>query len=299
MQRTASLLILILAVVSAEKASALGVLPADGCPAGRAVEANLDRLGVLASLSQLGTAEIQVQGTLLHIAFRDPGGKHLGVRVVEAAGDCAARATLAAAVISAFAGEWAPTALAAPGQSAKPVPPSITPAAAPAPRRWYAELGALGFGIHDGDVGGWGLGGRADLGLGMGLLTVLVEHAGDRQRALGTGKGAYSFSRAGLGIGIRQQWSQAFVDATLAPMLVRLSLQGMDLLSPRTTTDWQFALAVQARVGARVQWLRPFLFLGASYAVPPQQMGLSDRDVKVPLSSVNVHAGLGLSVAPR
>jgi hypothetical protein len=299
MQRFVSLVILLLAVASADEASALGVLPADGCPAGRAVEANLERLGVLESLSRLGTAELQMQQTGLRIAFRDPGGKYLGERVVEAAGDCATRATLAAAVISAFAGEWAPTALASPGPTAEPAPPPAAPATPTAQRRWSAELGALGFGIHDGDAGGWGVGGRADIALGMGLFTVLVEHAGDRQRALGTGQGAYSFTRGGLGIGLRQQWSQAFLDATLAPTLVRLSMQGMGLLSPRGTTNWQFALAAQVRVGARVQWLRPFLFVGADYAVPPQQMALSDRDVKVPLSSVNAQAGLGISVLLR
>lgn len=296
MLRTASFVLLLLAVASAAKASALGVLPADGCPAGRAVEANLERLGVLESLSRLGTARLQVQGTLLHIAFLDPGGKYLGVRVVEAAGDCATRATLAAAVISAFVGEWAPTALRTPEPPAAPATATRAPEAANSVHRWYGELGGSAFGIHDGDVGGWGLGARADLGLGIGLLTVLVEHAGDRQQTLGTGKGVYSFTRAGLGIGFRQQWSRGFWDATLAPMLVRLSLEGMDLLSPRQVTNWQFAQTAQVRVGAKVQRLRLFLFVGASYAVPPQQMGLADRDAKVPLSPVNMQAGLGISV---
>jgi len=296
MQRGASLLILVLAVGFADQASALGVLPAEGCPAGRAVEANLEHLGVLEILSQLGTAEIQVERTELHIAFRDPGGKFLGERVVDAAVDCATRASLAAAVISAFAGEWTPTALAAPVVSAEPATVSRTSSAPATPRRWHAELGAQAFGIHDGDVASWGFGGRADLGLGMGLLTLLFEHTGDRQQTLGTGKGAYSFTRAGLGIGVHRQGSQAFWDATVMPMLVRLSLEGVGLLSPRQTTDWQLALAAQARVGARVQWMRPFLFVGASYAVPPQQMGLSDRDAKVPLSSVEVQAGLGVSL---
>lgn len=296
MQRAASLLILVLAVAFADEASALGVLPTDGCPAGRAVEANLEHLGVLEILSQLGTAEIQVARTELHIAFRDPGGKFLGERVVEAAGDCATRASLAAAVISAFAGEWTPTALAAPGAPAEPATVSRSSATPTSPRRWHAELGAQAFGIHDGDVAGWGFGGRADLGLGTGLLTMLFEHTGDRQQTLGTGKGAYSFTRAGLGIGIHRQGPQAFWDATLMPMLVRLSLEGLELLSPRKTTDWQLALAAQARVGARVQWMRPFLFVGASYAVPPQQMGLADREGKVSLSSVEVQAGLGVSV---
>lgn len=299
MQRAASLLFLILAVAWNEEAWALGVWPADGCPAGRAVEANLERLGVLEILSQLGSAEIQVQRTELHIWFRDRAGKSLGVRVVEAAGDCSTRATLATAVISAFAGEWSPTALPAPEEPAEPAAPKTsppTPAAATAVRRWQAELGAMGFAIHDGDVAGWGAGGRADLGLGTALLTVLVEHAGEREQALGTGHGRYSFTRAGLGVGIHRQGTQAFWDASLMPMVVHLSLEGAELLTPRTTTHWQLALGAQARVGARVQWLRPFLFVGASYAVPPQQMGLSDRDVKVPLSSVNVQAGLGISV---
>jgi hypothetical protein len=297
MQRVCSLVILTLAVlVFVEEASARGVSPADGCPAGSAVEANLARLGVLDVLSRLGTAEIQGQGTELRIWFRDHQDKSLGVRVVDAAGDCATRAALATAVISAFAGEWAPTALAARGESGEPKRSSPGPTAASAQRRWHAELGAMAFGIHDGDVAGLGFGGRVDVGFGVGLATVLFEHSGERRQGLGTGRGAYRFTRAGVGGGVHQQWPRWFWDATLAPMLTRLSLEGVDLLRPRSTTEWQLALAAQARLGARVRWLRPFVFVGASYAVPAQQMTLADRDVKVSLSPVNFQAGLGLAV---
>ena len=297
------------------------VFPNDGCPSSDAIDANLEGLGALALLAQLGTAEVRVQEPSLHVFFRDRRGESLGVRVVTATSDCGTRAALAAAVIAAFVGEWAQTKL-ADAVSRPAAPPTAKPATAPAPqaeahrtqqgepdakarsaaqpasstaRTWQAELGALAFGIYDGDAGGFGFGARANLNRGAHMASALVEGSLDRERSLGGGKGAYRFLRAGLGLGVRQQWPSVFWDVTVFPMVERLSLQGKNVIAPRDATDWGFVLAGQTSLGWNAPRFRPFLFVGASYVIPGQRMTLADTNVRVPLSSVNFEAGLGVS----
>jgi hypothetical protein len=302
--------------------AAVSVFPGDGCPAREAIDTNLESLGALVLLTQLGTAEVRVQEPSLHVFFRDRRGESLGVRVVTATSDCGTRAALAAAVIAAFVGEWAQTKLAdavsppaasstaTPGAAAAPPPeanrtqqaePGVRVSAAAQPissttRTWQAELGAMAFGIHDGDAGSFGFGLRASLNRGAYMASALVEGSLDRERPLGPGQGAYRFLRAGLGLGVRWQWPRIFLDTTVVPMVERLSLQGKNVTTPKQATDWGFVVAGHASLGwNRPRW-RPFLFIGASYSSPSQRMTLSDTDVRVPLSSVNVEAGLGVSL---
>ena len=199
------LLILITPLLSKGARAAVTVIPNDGCPASEAIDANLERLGALTLLSQLGTAEVRVEGPSLYVSLRDRRGEPIGARAVAAVGDCAGRAALVAAVIAAFVGDWAQTEIARP----QPAAPAATrkadavPAAAPATaeaggvpaaaaakllRPWHAELGVMALGLYDGDVGGFGLGGRVDLGRGAWTLAGLVEGSFDRQQALGDRK---------------------------------------------------------------------------------------------------------------
>jgi hypothetical protein len=151
--------------------------------------------------------------------------------------------------------------------------------------------------VHDGDEGGLGLGARADLGRGPWLLSALVEGSSERAQTLGAGQGAYRFLRAGIGFGVRTLGPQVFWDATLLPMIDRLSLAGKELAANRTVTSWGFAVAGRTRLGWSGGRLRPFLFLAASYRVPGERMTLENRPgVKVPLSATNVEAGLGISL---
>jgi hypothetical protein len=272
--------------------AAVTVFPAGDCPSSDAIAAHLQRVGALDLLSQLGAAEVRVADPSLHIHFRDRRGDALGDRTVTAPTDCEARAALAAAVIAAFAGEWAQTALAPPAAGTAVKAESRTPAGHP----WQGELGAAGFAVHDGDEPGFGLGVRGDLGRGAFLVGAQFEVSSERERPLGSGRGGYRFMRAGLGLGIRKPWSRVFWDATLLSMVDHLSMAGKDLETNYTATSWGFAVAGQTRFGWTSWRLRPFLFAQASYRVPGQRMTLLDRpEVKVPLSAVNLEGGLGIS----
>jgi hypothetical protein len=289
-------------ILARNAGAAVRVSPDDGCPAGDAIAANLEGLGALALLAQLGTAEVRVQEPSLHVFFRDLRGESLGVRVVTATSDCRTRAALAAAVIAAFVGEWAQTKLAdAASPAAAPATAAARPAEATQPiasttRPWQAELGAMAFAIHDGDAGGFGFAVRANLNRGPYLACALIEGTLDREQPLGGGQGAYRFLRAGLGLGLRKPWARIFWDATVVPMVERLSLQGKNVIAPKDATDWGFVLAGHTALGWNAPRFRPFLFVGASYVIPGQRMTLLDTKVKVPLSSVNIQAGLGVSL---
>ena len=245
--------------------AAVSVLPAEGCPASDAIDANLERLGALVLLTQLGTAEVRVQEPSLHVFFHDRRGESLGVRVVTVTSDCGTRSALAAAVIAAFVGEWAQTKL-ADGVSPTAAPSATQPIALTR-QNWQAELGAVAFGIHDGDAGGIGFGVRANLNRGAYMASALVEGSIDWEQPLGDGQGAYGFLRAGLGLGVRGQWPGVFWDATIVPMVERLSLQGRNVIAPKAVTDWGFVLAGYSSLGWNGPRFRPFLFAGASYSV--------------------------------
>jgi hypothetical protein len=273
------------------------VSPGDTCPSSDAIARHLQQLGALELLPQLGTALVRVEGPSLHLTFRDHQGDPLGNRVVTATADCEARAALAAAVIAAFVGEWAPQA-----------PPVSAPAVkveknVPSKPRWQSDLGAMMSAVHDGDEGGFAIGVRADLGRGPWLASALVEGSSERERPLrsdqgGSGQGAYRFVRAGLGLGVRTLASRIFWDASLLPMVDRLSLVGKQLAASRTVTRWGLAVAGQTRLGWNGPHVRPFLFVGASYRAPGERMTLENRPaVKVSLSPFNVEAGLGIAFA--
>jgi hypothetical protein len=155
----------------------------------------------------------------------------------------------------------------------------------------------MAFGIHDGDTGSFGLGGRADLGLGPWMASAVGEGSWSRERPVGTGQGSYRFLRAGLGPGIRSQGTRLFWDATLLGMIERLILEGKNLTPPNTASDWDFVAAASARLGWNGRRARPFLFLEASYSTPRQNMMPTGRtDLRVPISQVNLEAGLGISL---
>jgi hypothetical protein len=160
---------------------------------------------------------------------------------------------------------------------------------------WQAELGLAAFGLYDGDAGGWGLGGRLDVGRDVWAMATLVEGSSERAQPLGQGQGAYRLLRAGVGLAVRHRWTRVWMDATLVPMVARLSLRGKDLATTEDQTAWEFVAAAQARLGWNGRRLHPFLFLGASYDTPAQRMVLRDGSSRVPLSRANLEAGAGIS----
>jgi hypothetical protein len=316
--RLLAALLITLPLVTALSTPALagiGVFPDRGCPASAAIEATLERLGALRRLGQLGSAEVRLEETRMLISFRDRGGEYLGLRVVDAGSDCEARASLAAAVIAAFAGEWSETQLADPSRpaqpetdseeeaeaspdpaTAKPVESASQTASAPLPSLPFgSELGVVGLGMHDGNATALGAGGRLDFTVGPWVFTGLVEASTERSRELGSGEAAYASQRGGLGIGLRQEGASLFWDLSLMPMIERLSLSGRNVDAGRSTSAWDFALGGDVRFGWRGRRWRPFLLLGASTTIPPQRMALSESDLWVTVSAFNARVGLGIS----
>jgi len=109
-----------LAFLTTLLATAISVVPASECPSSAAIASELERLGALAALEQVGAAEIAVEQAWLRIEIRDQRGIVLGGRRVSAPADCAARASLAAVLIAAWTGEWIATNLGEPPGAAQP-----------------------------------------------------------------------------------------------------------------------------------------------------------------------------------
>ena len=88
-------------------AGAVIVLPkGTTCPSGDAIAAELDRLDAAAALAALGSPEITIKDTKMHVVLRGPDGSILGAREVAAPETCHERATVAAVFIAAWVGEW-------------------------------------------------------------------------------------------------------------------------------------------------------------------------------------------------
>ena len=81
------------------------------CPSRDAVAAELDRLGAVAALANLGSPEITVKDTKMRVVLRGRDGSTLGTREVAAPEDCNERATVAAVFIAAWVGAWTTTPL--------------------------------------------------------------------------------------------------------------------------------------------------------------------------------------------
>ncbi|MGB8296445.1 MAG: hypothetical protein WCG85_13540 [Polyangia bacterium] len=88
-------------------AAAITVLPTGTtCPSADAIAAELDRLGAAAALEALGSPEVTIKDTRMHVVLRDQDGAMLGAREVAAPEACNERATVAAVFIAAWVGEW-------------------------------------------------------------------------------------------------------------------------------------------------------------------------------------------------
>jgi hypothetical protein len=105
-------------------AGAVVVLPTGTtCPSGDAIAAELDRLGVVAALAALGSPEVTVKDTKMHVVLRGLDGSTLGARDITAPEACQERATVAAVFIAAWVGEWTTTPMAE-AQDVKPENPN-------------------------------------------------------------------------------------------------------------------------------------------------------------------------------
>lgn len=162
------------------------------------------------------------------------------------------------------------------------------------------ELGALGFGAHDGDAGALGVSGHGMLRLGPWAIEAVVDAIGERQRPLGPGQAGYSSVRLGLGPGLHKRWRRGFVSFAVVPEAARYTLRGSELTQARQVSAWGFVLDGRVRAGLAWGRVAPFVYLGASWSFLRERMGLDDRPaLSVSLSRANLAAGLGISVQLR
>ena len=111
------------------------------CPSGDAIAAELDRLGAMAALANLGSPEITAKDNKMQVVRRGQDGSMLGAREVAAPEDCHERATVAAVFIAAWVGAWTTTPLAE-AQAVKldtNPNPAIFPSSFPPPRARTAD----------------------------------------------------------------------------------------------------------------------------------------------------------------
>ena len=117
-------------------AGAVTVLPmGTTCPSGDAIAAELDRLGAVAALAALGSPEVTVKDTKMHVVLRGQDGSMLGAREVAAPEACVERATVAAVFIAAWVGEWTTAPLAEKQNSKLQAPNHSAGAASSSPPR--------------------------------------------------------------------------------------------------------------------------------------------------------------------
>jgi hypothetical protein len=193
----------------------------------------------------------------------------------------------------------------APVVTVAPVPRS-TPALTtePSPRPWTAgaDVGAVVFGIHDGDAGTYGAGVQAMVRLRWLRVVALAETTGERHRLLGPAEATYASTRFGVGAGVGAQWRRVFADFTLVPELARdvMHGSGAELSPANRVVAWGYLLDGRARVGWRWRAFAPFLFAGASWSFVRERLTLDNRpDAATSLSRGNLAAGLGFSVTLR
>jgi hypothetical protein len=266
------------------------------CPSNDAVRGELDRLGALPTVENMGSVEVQVREPTLRIVLRDKEGRLLGTRDMTVTADCGERATLAAATIAAWSGSWAGTVLGEPAPA--PLPPATgTDAQQPPSRRWALAAGAFGFGVHDGDRSAAGLGVAGDAAAGPLVLAAFFDGNTERERPLGPGRAGYRSVRGGVGVGVRTSGTRRlFLEATLSPVVSRVSLQGKDLETNNQVSEWNVGLSARVRAGWRTTHVTPHLFFDLSRDFLRRRATLDDRPDSLSLSATNAALGVGIAV---
>lgn len=273
---------------AADGVAAAGPVSEAPCPTAAQVDAELQRLGERAALEGLGGSEVTVVGGAMRVVLRDRTGAALGVREVVAPAECAARVSLAAVLLVAWAKTWNETALA----------PATRPASAPPHPGRAIEVGIAVGGTADGDA----------TALAGSLLAVWQIHqalgaaltadiAGQRQVQLGPGSGAatYLVSRFGGGLAVRFGAGLVWTDAALLPQVTRLSLEGKNLMPGRAVTVWGASLEARGRVGLRWGRLAPFVGLALDRTLVRERLTLDDTNDSTWLSPWDLRAEAGVS----
>jgi hypothetical protein len=289
---------MVFAAVAVLVAGGITVLPRAACPSQATVAAEIDRLGARPSLAEVGNAEVAVRDGNLRIMIRDGAGGVLGSRIVPAPVDCESRAKLAAVLIAAWTGDWIKTNFGSQPRPTVPPAPQVSLAAQAQglAEQVHIDVGAFGFGIHDGDAGAVGGGVQAGLRWHTLGLAVVAEGSSDRQRALGPAYARYSFLRAGAGLSARRQWSRTFADVVLVPEIVRYALSGVGLSVPRGVASWNLCADLRFRFGLSFGRISPFAYVGASWTLLKDDLRVYDGTDSTALPRANLAAGLGISL---
>jgi hypothetical protein len=164
-------------------------------------------------------------------------------------------------------------------------------------QRSVVEIGAFGFGIHDGIAGTFGGGVLA----GYRLLSWLaigawLEGSGEREQAMVRGQAAYHLYDLGVGLTAGETVGPVFVDASVLPELTLLTVEGKNLNPGRSISRWGAAADGRIRLGLALGAWRPFFFVGASYAFRAERLTLDDYPYEhITLRRGNASYGLGLA----
>ena len=214
------------------------------CPTASQIDAALQRQGEAETVDRLGESEATVVGGTMRLVLRDRAGALLGVREVPAPAECAARVSLAAVLLAAWAKTWGETAL------------------APAQR---AEVSEPGRGGHEVELGiGFGERGRhtpPPRAAGCSPACTFIEDwarrwppmlpVSQRQVALGQWAATYLVSRLGVGLAFRVQPGFVWADVALLPQITRLSVEGKNVMTPRMAAVWGGSVEGRGRIGLR------------------------------------------------
>jgi len=209
------------------------------------------------------------------------------------------------AVSPAAAPSLAPPAVATRAQ-AEPAPPPLAAAqptviaatAKPASRGSALGLELAGFAsaTYDGDAAA--LGGGVEVGLLLPdwlSLATMFETTAVRERRFDSAVAAYRAYRLGPGLGARRRWTLVFGEVSVFPEVMLLKVDGRNLAESRSVTTWGAAGDLRGRLGIPVGRFCPFLYAGASYAMPAQRLTLEGSPNRITLSRWNLSLGVGLS----
>jgi hypothetical protein len=191
--------------------------------------------------------------------------------------------------------------VAASPERAAPGPSRVAARAAPAEklrRPSQVEIGAFGFGIHDGKAGALGGGVQAGYQLSRWLaIGVWLEGSGQRD-AMVRGQAVYHLYDLGLGLTTGAAAGPVFAEVSVLPELTLLAVEGEHLIAGKSGTRWGAAAAARLRLGLLLGSWRPFIFAAGSFPFGAERFTVYDQHVyygSTTLPRGNASLGLGLA----
>lgn len=274
-------------LLALEGTAVAGAASPVSCPTAAQVDAELERLGESGVVDRLGESDVSVAGGTMRIVLRDRTGTTLGVREVAAPSECAKRISLAAVLLAAWAKTWNETAFA----------PAVHAEVAESARaRRDVEVGLAVGAAADGDGHAPAGGLLARVQLDHGLSTVVAaDLEGQRQIPVGPGAATYLGLRLGCGLAVRAQRGLVWTELAVLPQVTRLSVEGKNLMTPRTATLWGAAVEARGRIGLGWGRLAPFLSLAVDRTLVQERLTLDDTTDSAHLPAWDVAVQMGVS----